>query len=152
MAVSNPFHRLWRPVKGYKWTNTMFYKGGNPPSIGYLYDDRFANQSERGTLVLTANLIIRDLYEIFNYIEPIDANVSTYSHRIYELFLRAATEFESNCKGILRENGYAKSEKAMSNCDYFKIAKVARLSEYRVSFVRWNAFLMMNNTVLFGMI
>ena len=49
---------------------------------------------------------MRDLNEIFDFVEPSNDNTSVYSHRIYELLLRAATEFESNCKGILKANGY----------------------------------------------
>lgn len=119
--------------------DSIFKEGTKYPTLDYLNDDRFANQSESELVVTTAHIIIRDLYEIFDYIEPCDANKNAYSHRVYELFLRAATEFESNCKGILRDNGYSKPEKDMNICDYFKIAEVAKLSEYRVLFVRWNS-------------
>ena len=136
MSITKPYHRLWRTLKGYDWSNNMTF--GNPvPTLKYLCDDRFATQAEMQSLVTTAHLIVRDLYELFNYVEPHDDNKGTYSHRIYELFLRTATEFESNCKGILKANGYAKAEKDMTIRDYFNIAEAAHLSEYRISFVRW---------------
>src|SRR5437773_325351 len=44
---------------------------------------------------------LQDLEHIFEYIEPDVANAATYSHRIYELFLRVATEFEATCKALI---------------------------------------------------
>lgn len=47
-------------------------------------------------------LIEKDLRVIFEYIEPVSANYSAYSHRTYELFLRMATEFENCVEKYLR--------------------------------------------------
>ena len=126
-------------MKGYDKGALTFL---NHPEIttDYLEDDRFASKAEMESLVTTAHLIVRDLYEVFNYVEPCDANQSMYSHRIYELFLRTATEFESNCKGILKANSYGKAVKDMNIFDYFKIAPVAKLNEYKVVFERWSPF------------
>lgn len=132
MSITKPYHRLWRPVKGYEPGD--FYDNDPHPSADYLEDDRFVCQSEMDSFVITAHLIIRDLYELLNYVEPCDANLNTYSHRIYELFLRTATEFESNCKAILRDNGYTRAENI---CAYFKIADAAKLAEYSIIFERW---------------
>lgn len=135
MSVPKPYFRLWRPVKGYDCLGEIFKeKGTVVPSLDYLGEDCFAPQAEMQSLVTTAHLIIRDLYELFDYVEPRNENEKTFSHRIYELFLRTATEFESNCKGILKANGYAKADNIT---DYFKINKAARLWEYRVVFNRW---------------
>lgn len=109
------------------------------PTESYLCDDRFVSQKEIQSFVTTTHLIIRDLYELFNYVEPSDDNLGIYSHRIYELFLRTSTEFESNCKAILHANGYSKPIDNMNIRDFFKIAPVARLYEYRVVFDRWNS-------------
>ncbi len=139
MALTKPYYRLFRPLRGYDPLGPV-WSGGNPvPSLGYLGDDIFACQAEMRSLVTTAKLILDDLYVLFNFIEPDDINLSVYSHRVYELFLRTATEFESNCKGILKDNGYAKSEKDMNMQDYFKLASIARLSEYKVTFDRWTS-------------
>lgn len=136
MAITNPYHRLWRPLKGYEFLGMIFREGTPTPTLDYLTDSNFANQPEMQSLLTTAHLIIRDLYEIFNYVEPNDTNLMTFSHRIYELLLRTATEFESNCKGILDANGYI-ARGNMTIVDYFRIASVQRLSEYRVTFDRW---------------
>lgn len=136
MAIPNPYHRLWRPLRGYNPLRGPWFDGALSPTLDYLADNSFANQLEMQSLLTTAHLIIRDLYEIFNYVEPNDTNLSTFSHRIYELLLRAATEFESNCKGVLDANGYVAAGN-MNITDYFKIASVQRLSEYKVTFDRW---------------
>lgn len=135
MGITKPYCRLWRPLKGYGVFNRMFSNGEPAVTTEYLDDERFACQAEMESLVTTAHLIVRDLYEIFDFVEPCDANVAAYSHRIYELFLRTATEFESNCKGILNANGYVKAR--MNAEDYFKIAAAARISGYEVRITRW---------------
>ena len=103
--------------------------------LKYLKDERFACQAEMESLVTTSRLIFDDLYELLNYVDPHDKNLNTFSHRIYELFLRTATEVESNFKGIMLANGYKKPD-GME--DYFKVASAARLYDYKVIFTRWS--------------
>ena len=107
-------------------------------SLDYLRSDLFVNQLEMGSLITTARLIVHDLYELFNYIEPDDNNVRTFSHRIYELFLRTTTEVESNMKGILSANLYSAGNLRMSH-DYFQLSSLLKLPEYRVIFKRWSS-------------
>lgn len=139
MPIPNPYHRIWRPLKGYSWSQKIFEEDNPVRTLDYLSDNSFANQNEMNSLVTTARLIIRDLYEIFNYVEPDDANSSVFSHRLYELLLRACTEFEANCKGILDANGYARPGGGnLTIQDYFKIEAATKLSEYVVTFDRWS--------------
>ncbi len=140
MAIAKPYHRIWRPVKGYDWGKVAFPFGNEEepkPTLDYLYDDRFANQEEKKSLITATRMILRDVNSLYDYIEPSDDNLGVYSHRIYELLLRTATEFEANCKGILKANGYPKSENEWCVKDYFKISKAARLNEYSLTFERW---------------
>ena len=139
MSIAKPYKRLWRPLKGYtplclSW-NII---GQNQASLDYLRSDLFVNQQEKQSYLTTAHLIIRDLYELFNYVQPHDNNLNVFSHRIYELLLRTATEFEANCKAILMANGYA-GHGNLTIKDYFKIAPVAKLSDYTVTFGRWES-------------
>ena len=138
MTLNKPYCRLWRPVKGYNSLGEIFKEEGTLiPSLGFLNDERFTPQAEMQSLLASTHLIIRDLYEVLDFVEPHNDNENTYSHRIYELFLRTATEFESNCKGMLKANGYKKKDEELKAPDYIKIAKPARLSEYVVTFHRW---------------
>ncbi|MCQ2171302.1 MAG: hypothetical protein MJZ17_00895 [Bacteroidales bacterium] len=116
----------------------MWEEDGPARKLDYLSDNGFADQNEMSSLVTTARLIIRGLYEVFNYVEPDNANFPVYSHRLYELLLRASTEFEANCKGILDANGYVRPGDGNLNIqDYFKIEAATKLSEYVVTFDRW---------------
>lgn len=140
MSIVKPYFRIWRPVKGYDWGKAKFPFGDDnepKPTLDYLYDDRFANQQEKKSLITSTRMILRDLNNLYDYIEPSDDNLSVYSHRIYELLLRTATEFESNSKGILKANGYSKPESDWCIKDYFKISRAARLNEYSLTFGRW---------------
>ncbi|MFO0321204.1 MAG: hypothetical protein ACK504_02110 [Bacteroidota bacterium] len=56
---------------------------------------------------------------------------------MYELFLRASTEFESNAKGILKANGYSKKDRDMKIRDYLKLDLATKLSEYQLEIGFW---------------
>ena len=100
---------------------------------GYCKDERYSRN--RGDLVIAYQLIVSDLNRIFEFIEPSDINLKCYSHRIYELFLRACTEVDSNFKGIMCDNGYAKP----SNMDHYKKTNAAlKLNEYQLKLERNN--------------
>lgn len=81
-------------------------------------------------------IIENDLKKLFEYIEPCDDNNNAYSHRTFELLLRAATEFEMNCKEILLVNGFSKTGKWNIE-DYYKINVPSKLSNYRVKLNIW---------------
>jgi hypothetical protein len=100
----------------------------------YVLDNRYAN--DKSMLCRSYKILESDLKKVFEYIEPSDDNLSTYSHRTYELLLRAATEFESNCKIILEANGYTMSTH-LNITHYCKIDKAAKLSEYEVCLDIW---------------
>ena len=81
-------------------------------------------------------LILKDLCELFDYIEPADKNLACYSYRIHALLLRACVEVEANCKAILRENGYRRTGEWNMN-DYKKIEKTHLLSSYEITVPNW---------------
>ena len=88
-------------------------------------------------------LLLKDLQELFDYVEPADENLVCYSYRIHALLLRACVEVEANCKAILKENGYSKRNKKgedvdMNMGDYKKINTTHRLSSYQVKIPYWN--------------
>lgn len=95
-----------------------------------------AYAKDRYVLVYAYKMIENDLKKIFEFIEPSEGNLDVYSHRLYELFLRAATEFETNCKQILDANGYSRSGD-LNIVDYFKINQAMRLSKYEVRLSMW---------------
>lgn len=122
LGILKPFYRITRPV------SSCNHK--------YILDSRYAN--DRSMLCRAYILIEDDLKELFEFVEPADANLATYSHRIYELFLRSSTEFETNCKAILYANGY--TTKGMLNIkDYHKIDTITKLSEYEIYINIWGS-------------
>ena len=62
MPITKPFHRIWRPLKGYSWLSRMWEEDTPQISLDYLKDDLFANQQEKISLITTTRLIIHDLY------------------------------------------------------------------------------------------
>lgn len=125
-TLKKPYYRIFRPSPG---GSSLGYR-----LMGkYIVDERYAN--DRTLLCRAYDLIINDLKMLFEYVEPTDKNLNTYSHRTFELLLRASTEFETNCKRILMANGYKK--KKMNITDYFKINKATKLSEYEIIMDFW---------------
>lgn len=119
--MNRPFKRIIRPLYSEHF-------GHN-----HLIHPKYCN--ERIQLLHAYFIIEKDFIKIMEYVELTDANKTTYSHRIYELLLRVCTEFENNCKGILRVNGYTKNKPNIT--DYFLINKASKLNEYTVRLNNW---------------
>jgi hypothetical protein len=128
MGIAKPYYRIFRPDEA---GSAGEYRPIPSCPDYFLFDSRYAN--DRQELWRAYKLIEKDLLRLFEYVEPTDNNIHTYSHRTYELLLRAATEFETNCKRILESNGY----QGTNIIDYAKINKSSRLGEYAVSLRVW---------------
>ncbi len=130
MRLSKPFRRIIRPFF------TDNYTRSHSDDDEYFLSNKYA--ADRSTLVRAYHIIEKDLIELLDYIEPHDENLKTYSHKTYELLLRASTEFETNCKSILSDNKYKKTDRQENEIegrniqDYEKINKASKLSEYVV--------------------
>ncbi len=121
-GINKPYYRIYR---------------ARQMDDGYILDLRYAN--DRYQLCRAYKLLEQDLLKLFEYIEPCNSNRKVFSQRSYELFLRAATEFETNCKKILRANGYTKkSSKDWNIEDYKKIEQATKLSQYKINLNIWH--------------
>jgi len=119
MATTKPYYRIARS------------------SDLYISDSRYA--PDRSALTHAFKLIENDLKRVFEFVDPSDDNKNAYSHRLYELLLRSATELETNCKQILISNGYNQRDIRYWNiCDYYKINDATHLSEYKVKLNIWH--------------
>jgi len=94
MSHTKPFHRNFRG----------FVVGSNSgySQWAYVVDRAYAEAPEH--YVRAFMIIQNDLQKLFEYVEPADENLGTYSYRIHELFMRSCIELEANFKAILREN------------------------------------------------
>lgn len=81
-------------------------------------------------------IIQKDLVELFDYVEPDDINLSTFSYRIHQLFVRCCIEIEANFKAILKENQYVISQDYNIK-DYHKTEKSHFLSRYEIKLPFW---------------
>lgn len=126
MSILRPFPRIFLPSRT------------KQDNIGLLKDERYISSSEKSSLLNAARIIIYDFKHLLDYIEPVEDNKKAYSHRIYELLLRTATEFEANCKGILIANGYEKEKGNFNIQDYHQINKLMKLDQYVVTTHLWN--------------
>lgn len=97
MTITNSYYRTCR----------QFSDGSYASSGKAKYIERPEFAQDAAHYVRAFLLIQKDLINLFDYIEPSDQNLQTYSFRIHELLLRTCVEVEANFKAILRENGYS---------------------------------------------
>ncbi|HLF84577.1 MAG TPA: hypothetical protein VI837_10415 [Blastocatellia bacterium] len=126
MSVNRPYRRTCR-----QFVDGHYTEGGRS---AYIFHSKFAQSPEH--YVRAFLLILKDLQELFDFIEPADKNLTCYSYRIHALLLRACVEVEANCKAILQENGYAKPG-VWNMTDYRKIENTHLLSGYEVRVPNW---------------
>jgi hypothetical protein len=127
MPVNRPYRRTCR-----QFVDGEYTEGGRGQ---YMLHPKFAESPEH--YVRAFLIILKDLQELFDYIEPADKNLNCYSYRVHALLLRACVEVEANCKAILKENGYSKSGD-WNMSDYKKIEKTHILSSYEVKIPNWS--------------
>jgi hypothetical protein len=136
MSHSKPFHRNYR---GFVESPNSSYN-----EWAYIVDKNYAETPEHYVRAFT--MIQNDLQKLFEYIEPSDQNLFTYSYRIHELLMRTCIEVEANFKAILRENlynpvdkkGNLRPENKWNIHDYRKVNKTHHLSSYKVHFPIWD--------------
>lgn len=131
MIIDKPYYRI-RRCKRFP----LFYDG---TTDDYVLKPENMPAQVRHSMVRALDTLISDLMETLCFIEPDNRNLEVFSIRIYELLLRAATEFESSCKGILLANGYHVKPKDMRMTDYRKLDSILKLSEYEVRLSFWNS-------------
>lgn len=130
MVLARPFKRIARPFNQPDGN----YVGGVVDGC-YLADDDYA--PDRTSVLRSYHSIESDFRRLLDYIEPHNDNLNTYSTRLYEIFLRASTEFESNCKAILSANNYMRAGDWNMD-DYKKLEPATHLSSYRLKLTLWS--------------
>ncbi len=129
MSINKPYHRFYRRQVPNRFNGEYF-------SVAYLTDHEYAQQPEM--YVRSFELIQEDVKKLFEYVEPADQNLNTYSMQIYNLFFRICVEVEANFKAILRENTYHGTGEWWNMEDYRKVNKTHHLSGYKVVFPIWS--------------
>lgn len=110
-----------------------YANSGNGRYIGH---KNYADNPER--YVRAYEIIQQDILKLFEYIEPSDQNLRSFSYRTHELLMRSCIEFEANCKSILLKNGYeSPNGKNMTIEDYKLIEHSHKLSKYEIKAPHW---------------
>lgn len=134
--LDKPYHRNYRPVK--EGCNSGY------SSWAYIVDKEYAKnplQYTRGFISIQ-----EELKNLFDFIEPADVNLNTYSIKIQQLLIRTCVEIESNFKAILRENNFNPKtkngveilEKNWKMMNFGIINKTHHLDEYVVKLPYWD--------------
>jgi hypothetical protein len=132
LSHKKPFHRNFRPT----------IDGSS--CWAYIVNRSYSISPEHYTRAFL--IIQKDLLALFEFVEPSDINLKTYSYRIHELLIRTCIEIEANFKAILSENIYTPKDKKgrvrLENkwniIDYKKVNKTHHLDSYVVKVPIWN--------------
>ena len=130
MPITKPYRRIIRP-----FALPNIYTVGLYDDLNYIASPFYAD--DRYEIIRAYHVLERDLVRLFDYVEPANGNLTTYSYRLYELLLRAATEFESNATKILQANHYSRTGN-WNITDYYKINTATKLHEYEVFINVWS--------------
>ena len=81
-------------------------------------------------------LLFEDLQRLLEYVQPDDNHLQTYSHRSYELFIRACTEFETVCKHLMLAHGHTLPERP-TIANYQSLCAPLNLQSFLVGLHFW---------------
>jgi hypothetical protein len=81
-------------------------------------------------------LLVGDFLRVCEFVEPTDTHLDVYSHRLYEILLRACTEFESLCREILIAHGFQKDTN-WNITDFVKVAPLLDLQRQVSTALFW---------------
>ncbi len=115
MSLSKPYPNIYRH---------------GPSGVILPYFDQWKS-SEGINCLATYDLLKKDLRKIFDYVEPTGENLRTFSHRIYELLLRACTEVETLCKQVFEKNHVELGSRS-NIIRYSDLNGPMRLDEYEI--------------------
>ncbi len=127
MACSRPYRRTYR-----QFLDGDYTAGGRS---GYV--EHVAYASDPAHYVRAFELLLRDLRELFDYVEPAESNVGCFSHRIQTLLYRACVEVEANCGAIFADNHYSERPDVLNMGHFRKIERTHLLSAYEVILPHW---------------
>lgn len=88
--------------------------------------DEFAHVEAQASLQLST--LVGRLATVFESIYPHRNNLKCFGTETRNITILSSTEFEAQCKGMLRENGYPNKKTNISS--YNKIENACRLSDY----------------------
>ncbi len=129
-------------VKPYYLTVRQFSDGHYTEGGRARYINRPDYSTRPSNYIRAYMLLQKDLLELFNYIEPSDTALKTYSFRIQELFVRTCIEIEANFKAIFAMNKYSKKSQSLKISDYYLINSSHFLSDYSAKLPYWSENLM----------
>ena len=78
-------------------------------------------------------LLVEMLDSTFSIVEPEVCHLEVYGHQYRNLLMLGATEFETQCRGVLQANGF-EGNKRLNTRDFIKLKDLMFLNEYSLRF------------------
>lgn len=123
LLPSQYYPRIWRGCLG---TNPFIdqYDVLNPIEI---YGKDFMMS------IVAMESLLKEVENLFLYIEPEIANYSSYGHKLRELLILLCTEVEANWKAVLKKNFLQINQERLNTTHYIKVSDPLMLKSYEVA-------------------
>ncbi len=94
---------------------------------------------ERAAAAIQAGALSEHLHSCFRTVDPDASNMQVFGNEFRNILILSATEFEAQCKGILKENKYKenKNQNSWNTTDYYKLESALRLKDFSIRFVKF---------------
>ena len=120
-----------RPIESKYVPGTVYKRIFRPlASVGDFY--RAPSQAKLTESFVSLRILLGKLEKLFETIEPTEANLLAYGHKIREILLLACMEVESSWSAVLKENEYPTSGTLTTN-HYVKLFSPMLLDSYELS-------------------
>lgn len=124
-------HEPGHTVRGV-WRPGLFYQDEIHSGLG-------TNTQKARAAEQAIHILLQKLDDIFLFIEPTRKNLDTFGHKSRELLILACTEAENYFSEFIKMSGPpAYPTRRLTTNDYVKLSTPLYLSDYRISFLRYN--------------
>lgn len=118
-----PLESDYKPGTAYRRISLPLNTGG---SLHKTIDEKAMTQS-----FVALKLLLTKMQDVFETVEPAQANLQTFGHKIRELLLLAAMEVEASWSAVLKANGYAGNR--FTTKDYVKLLAPMLLDSFSLN-------------------
>lgn len=125
-----PLESDYKPGTAYKRISLPLNTGG---SLHQTIDEKAITQS-----FVAMKLLLTKMQDVFETVEPSQANLQTYGHKIRELLLLAAMEVEASWAAVLKANNYTGNR--LTTKDYVKLLTPMCLDSFSLNLRSYHEF------------
>lgn len=132
------YNSIYRPLFTNNFRDGLFVPyNESVPSLNFYRDLPLINYIEYSNRLRQLEIVLDDLYAVFNVVAPEKKQGSVYGHALRNIIILACTEIDSMMHVILDRNKVTPIGKHFQMIDYYQLKEALRLDEYKLGFYRF---------------